>query len=115
MKTISRLTPVVVAVWLILSFYSIDASSETQSNNSSCKIYKFINGQWFNGKSFQLQTFYSVDGILTKKKPHGDFETIDLAKGFVVPPFAEAHNHKSWMSRAPSMGVPSAFVFRITP
>ena len=93
MKNVRKLTAIFSILCLILSFQSICVSSQTQSNNSSPKKYKFVNGQWFDGKSFQPQTFYSVDGILTKKKPHGDMETIDLTNGFVVPPFAEAHNH----------------------
>nr|AIA12236.1 Amidohydrolase family [uncultured bacterium] len=59
----------------------------------SAKPYRFINGQWFNGQSFRRQTFYCVKGILTKKKLSGEFATIDLSNGFVVPPFSEAHNH----------------------
>lgn len=93
MKYVPRLTAIFLASWLILSCHSSYVFSRTQSNNPSRKIYKFVNGQWFNGKGFQPQTFYSVNGFLTKKKPRGDFETIDLADGFVVPPFAEAHNH----------------------
>lgn len=93
MKNLSKLTTIFLVLWFFLSFHSIHVLSQTQSDNSSRKTYKFINGQWFDGKSFQPRTFYSVDGILTKKKPHGDIETIDLADGFVVPPFAEAHNH----------------------
>lgn len=73
--------------------YSLCALSPTRANNFINKNYKFVNGQWFNGKAFEPLTFYSVDGKLTKKRPAGDFEIVDLANGFVVPPFAEAHNH----------------------
>ena len=93
MKNLSKLTAILLALLLILAFHSIYVFSQTQSNNSSRSIYKFINGQWFDGKSFQPRTFYSVDGTLTKKKPRGDAETLDLANKFVMPPFAEAHNH----------------------
>lgn len=93
MKNLSKLTAIFSILCLILSFQSICVFSQTQSNNSSRKNYRFVNGQWFEGKSFQPQTFYSIDDILTKKKPRGDIETIDLANGFVVPPLAEAHNH----------------------
>lgn len=93
MKNASRLTAIFLVLSLILSFKATYVFSQTQSNNSSRISYKFINGQLFDGKIFQLQTFYSVDGIFTKKKPHGDIETIDLANEFVMPPFAEAHNH----------------------
>lgn len=93
MKNASKLNAFLTVLWLILSFQSICAFSQIQSNNPSRKIYKFINGQWFDGRNFQRQTFYAVDGVLTKKKPSRIDETIDLADGFVIPPFAEAHNH----------------------
>ena len=93
MKNVSRLTAIFLVLGLLLSFQSIHVFSQTQSNNSSRKIYKFINGQWFDGKNFQRQTFYAVDGVLTKRRPPKIDETIDLQRGFVIPPFAEAHNH----------------------
>lgn len=93
MKNVSKLTAIFSILCLVLFFQSIPAFPQTQSNNSSRKSYKFVNGQWFDGQSFQPQTFYSVDGVLTRKKPRGDIETVDLANAFVVPPFAEAHNH----------------------
>jgi cytosine/adenosine deaminase-related metal-dependent hydrolase len=93
MKNVAKLMTTFLVLWLIFSFHSLYVTAQTQSNNSSRKIYMFSNGQWFNGKGFQPQTFYSVDGILTKQKPRGDVEAIDLANGYVVPPFAEAHNH----------------------
>ena len=58
------------------------------------KTYKFSNGQWFDGKNFKRQTFYSVRGILTRRQPARVDETIDLENKFVIPPFAEAHTHQ---------------------
>ncbi|MCA1636054.1 MAG: amidohydrolase family protein [Acidobacteria bacterium] len=55
--------------------------------------YKFVNGQWFDGKGFQRKTFYSAGGVLTEKEPRKVDEVIDLQNGFVVPPFGDAHNH----------------------
>ncbi|WP_447984743.1 hypothetical protein [Nitrospira sp. Nam74] len=55
--------------------------------------YAFINGFWFDGQSFHPHTFYSVNGILTRTTPVTVHHTIDLANGYVVPPFGEAHNH----------------------
>jgi hypothetical protein len=81
-----------VVLCLILPFHSVYIFSQDKPN-STRKNYKLINGQWFDGKGFRLQTFYSIDGILTKKKPRGEVETVDLANEFVVPPFTEAHNH----------------------
>jgi hypothetical protein len=67
--------------------------SHGQTNESPKKIYELINGRWFNGREFQPYTLYSANGILTGKRPRGDIETIDLGNHFVLPPFAEAHNH----------------------
>ena len=57
------------------------------------KTYGFSNGNWFAGKNFKPQTFYSVGGILTRRKPSKIDETVDLKNGFVIPPFADAHTH----------------------
>lgn len=57
------------------------------------KSYQFINGQWFDGKSFRRQIFYSVGGVLTRQKPANVDEVVDLNNGYVVPPFADAHCH----------------------
>jgi hypothetical protein len=36
---------------------------------------------------------YSVDGVFAERRPARVDSTVDLQSGFVVPPFAEAHNH----------------------
>lgn len=53
----------------------------------------FINGRWLARNGFRSTTFYSVNGILTAQQPSSSMETVDLNGGFVVPPFADAHNH----------------------
>jgi hypothetical protein len=57
------------------------------------KSYQFINGNWFDEKGFLRRSFYSVNGLLTSKKPAKVDEVVDLKNGFVIPPFAEGHNH----------------------
>lgn len=59
----------------------------------AARTYKFVNGQWFDGKGFKRRTFYSAGGLLTEKKPRNVDEEVDLGGGFVVPPFGDAHNH----------------------
>jgi imidazolonepropionase-like amidohydrolase len=54
------------------------------------------NGRWFDGSEFRERTLYAVDGRFTDVRPELPdriWRTLDLAGGFVVPPFAEAHNH----------------------
>lgn len=57
------------------------------------RVYRFVNGNWFNGVTFESRIFYSVEGLLrTEYNGHVD-STIDLQNKFVIPPFADAHNH----------------------
>jgi hypothetical protein len=56
-------------------------------------VIALTNGRWFDGKSFQLRTTYSVNGTLSFTPPARIDRTIDLSGTWVVPPFGEAHNH----------------------
>jgi len=52
-----------------------------------------VNGDWFNGHSFEPRTVYSVEGKFTSQKPDHIDKTLDLSGTWIVPPFADAHNH----------------------
>lgn len=52
-----------------------------------------IVGNWFDGRRFRPATWYSVGGKLTRRAPHHVDRTLDLRDKFLVPPFAEGHNH----------------------
>ncbi len=93
MKSLWKITAVVSFLCLALAAQPVCVLSQAPPSDPGRKNYQIVNGKWFNGKDFQPQTFYSVDGILTQKKPVGAVEILDLAGKFVVPPFAEAHNH----------------------
>jgi hypothetical protein len=64
-----------------------------QTSLAPQKSYQFTNGQWFDGKAFRRCTFYSVNGVLNAKKPAKIDEIVDFENGYVIPPFAEGHNH----------------------
>jgi imidazolonepropionase-like amidohydrolase len=53
----------------------------------------FTNGHWFNGTGFDDRTVFSVDGKLAFRRPARIDSTVDLKSGYIVPPFADAHNH----------------------
>jgi imidazolonepropionase-like amidohydrolase len=53
----------------------------------------YVNGFWFNGHSFEAKTVYSVEGVLRTDYAGQADKTIDLKGRYVIPPFAEAHNH----------------------
>jgi hypothetical protein len=93
MTFLTKLISILSIICLVLGLQPTHAFPQTRSNGPGQGIYKFVNGQWFDGKRFRPRVFYSVGGTLTGKRPRGDVQTIDLANGFVVPPFAEAHNH----------------------
>jgi imidazolonepropionase-like amidohydrolase len=56
-------------------------------------VTALTNGRWFDGQSFQPRTAYSVNGTLSFTEPPRIDRVIDLSGTWVVPPFAEAHNH----------------------
>jgi hypothetical protein len=60
---------------------------------ATARTVTLVNGQWFNGRSFEPRTVYSVGGHFTATRPARVDTTVDLAGTWVVPPFGEAHNH----------------------
>jgi len=87
MRTYRNKLPLFTLTLALLFFGSPSFWKDTQAQTGlpQQKTYQFINGQWFDGKSFRRQTFYSVDGILTRKKPAKIDEVVDLKNGYVVP------------------------------
>lgn len=53
----------------------------------------FAGGRWFNGAAFDERTAYVVNGAITFARPARVDSTVELAGGYVIPPFGEAHNH----------------------
>ncbi|MCB0523637.1 MAG: hypothetical protein H6576_01985 [Lewinellaceae bacterium] len=58
---------------------------------STGKTYEFRNGLWFNGEGFTENTWFVVNGLLSKKAPETVDSIIDLSGHWVVPPFADAN------------------------
>ncbi len=57
------------------------------------KNMAFINGNVFDGKTFEKKDFYAVDGKISFNKPKSVDSTINLSNKFVIPPFGDAHTH----------------------
>lgn len=83
----------VASLALVAGVCVASPGAEGQDKLAAAKSYKFVNGQWFDGRGFRRQTFYSVKGLLTRRPPRVVDETVDLANGYVVPPFGDAHSH----------------------
>jgi len=64
-----------------------------QNQRPKSKTYEFKNGLWYTGKGFVKATWYSINGTLSITRPLKIDSSIDFNKGFVIPPFGEAHNH----------------------
>jgi hypothetical protein len=77
----------------LLTLPAFGGWSQANSQTAGPQNIALVNGQWFNGKSFEPRTFYSVKGRFASKRPARVARTLDLAGRWIVPPFAEAHNH----------------------
>ena len=67
---------------------SVPAADTTDSSS-----VMLTNGKWFDGSSFVDRTMYMSGGVFTPTPSGKTDSAIDLRGGYVVPPFAEAHNH----------------------
>ncbi|HEV8381549.1 MAG TPA: amidohydrolase family protein [Gemmatimonadales bacterium] len=54
---------------------------------------EYRGGLWFDGTRFVATTMYVVDGVFRARAPGHVDSVVDLAGGYVVPPFADAHQH----------------------
>ena len=83
---------------VLLSFISCHSmktkQAATAKKNPNSLSIKLVNGNWFNGASFEKKTAWVNEGILSFKKANIENDTIiDLDERYVIPPFCEAHNH----------------------
>src|SRR5436190_24367978 len=53
----------------------------------------FVNGRWFDGTEFRERPVYAADGFFVRSLASNPDTVIDLSGAYVVPPFADAHNH----------------------
>ncbi len=54
---------------------------------------EYRNGRWFDGEKFVAKTMWVVGETFAESRPARIGAVIDLHDGFVVPPYAEGHNH----------------------
>lgn len=55
--------------------------------------YEIVDGNLFNGKKFIKKNFFVVEGKITFYRPQKIDTVISLKGRYILPPFAEAHNH----------------------
>jgi imidazolonepropionase-like amidohydrolase len=78
---------------LAVALNPLHVVAQTAPAASARRVLELVNGQWYDGKGFKRSTFYSIDGVLTSRAPARVDETVDLANGYVIPPFGDAHTH----------------------
>lgn len=90
-KMIRRTSESLFVILAILMATS--APCQPRSASAAPPNTALVNGHWFNGYSFEPRTVYSVDGRFTSKKPERIDRTLDLTGLWIIPPYADAHNH----------------------
>lgn len=80
-------------LFVILTSMGTCVTNFCRAQDAGTKASALVKGLWFVGGRFESGTFYSVDGIFTRKKPKRIDTTINLEGLFIIPPFAEAHKH----------------------
>lgn len=82
----------VIAVAAIAGFKSGNPRVAEHTSRAASPV-KLINGKWFDGSRFRARIMYMSGGVFTSASTQKSDSVIDLKGGFVVSPFAEAHNH----------------------
>lgn len=75
----------ILPIFLLLTLFCTYLQAQNMGKN-----YEFKNGQWYNGKGFSEQTWYTTGGLLSKKAPSKVDSVIDLTGTWIVPPFGDA-------------------------
>ena len=57
------------------------------------RVIELDGGEWFDGQRFVARTMYVRNGLLVEDRPKQVDEVRQLHGGYVVAPFADAHNH----------------------
>lgn len=64
-----------------------------RSLGAASRILGIENARWFDGKRFELERGWIVDGRFTFRRPERIDAMLDLAGACLIPPYADAHNH----------------------
>ena len=81
--------------WCVLGLLSLACASSGAGSGSSSGTHgvEYRGGLWFDGARFVARTMYVADGTLHVRRPVTVDSVIDLSGGYVVPPYADAHQH----------------------
>ncbi|HSJ08923.1 MAG TPA: hypothetical protein VK928_03395, partial [Longimicrobiales bacterium] len=63
------------------------------ATTSQATSVEYINGRWLEAGAFRDMTVWVVDGRFSLSRPARVDSVVDLAGGFALPPFGDAHTH----------------------
>lgn len=79
--------------WLALLLLACCTYTASPAAAQQSHGIEYRGGRWFDGSRFVPRTMYVVNGTLRTRRPARVDTVVDLAGGYVVPPFADAHQH----------------------
>ncbi len=81
----------IAGVWLVLA---LPAAGQEPEAWSASEVVALENGFWFDGEQFRArQAVYIIAGRLETSRPRRIDRRVDLAGGYVISPFGDAHTH----------------------
>jgi (2Fe-2S) ferredoxin len=69
------------------------ATLQSYAQDKFYQSVKFTDGNWLINDEFKSITVYSIDGFFSFNPPDKIDTVVSLSNNFIIPPFAEAHNH----------------------
>ena len=77
----------------LLALSLMACASMEQNASVPANGVEYRGGRWFDGSRFVPRTMYVAEGVFHATAPARIDSVVDLAGGYVVPPFADAHQH----------------------
>jgi imidazolonepropionase-like amidohydrolase len=81
------------ALAMCASALAAAACSTTPPASAAAPATLLKGGHWFDGARFEARDGWSVAGRFTFSRPRSVQRTLDLSGLWIVPPYADAHNH----------------------
>lgn len=69
------------------------ATFQSYAQDNFYRSVKFTDGNWLINDEFKSIIVYSIDGFLSFNPPDKIDTVVSLSNNFIIPPYAEAHNH----------------------
>ncbi|HSI76660.1 MAG TPA: amidohydrolase family protein [Lunatimonas sp.] len=84
-----KINKTILIILLVLG----QATLQSFAQDKYYQAVKFTDGKWLINDEFKSITVYSIDGLFSFNPPEKIDTIVSLSNSFIVPPFAEAHNH----------------------